>query len=82
MSKQEADENIFGWWRKTADENDERAKRLEQLAYAMFNLDDAGFMLTEVKLLREQASRFKVRAHNAERGQVVEKSRLDSEPPQ
>jgi hypothetical protein len=38
MSKQKADENIIGCWRKTADENDERAQRLEELAYEMFNL--------------------------------------------
>jgi hypothetical protein len=68
ISKQEADENIVGWWRKTADENDDRAKRLEELAYEMFNLDDAGFMLREVKLLREQAERFRYRAHNAGAG--------------
>ena len=54
IAKQETDENIVGWWRNTADENDERAKHLEELAYEMFNLDDAGFMLREVKLLQEQ----------------------------
>jgi hypothetical protein len=68
IAKQEADEHIFGWWRQTADENDGRAKHLEELAYEMFNLDDAGFMLKEVKLLREQAERFMYRAHNAGAG--------------
>jgi hypothetical protein len=73
MSKQKADENIIGSWRKTADENDERAQRLEELAYEMFNLDDAGFMLKEVKLLREQAMRFRDAAERWKAGDLMPK---------
>ena len=73
MSKQEADENIVDCWRKTADENDERAQRLEALAYEMFNLDDAGFMLKEVKLLREQAMRFRDAAERWKAGDLMPK---------
>jgi hypothetical protein len=73
MSKQDADESVVGWWRKTADDNDVRAQRLEELAYQVFNLDDAGFMLREVKLLREQAKRFREAAAGWKAGDLMPK---------
>jgi hypothetical protein len=59
MSTEDADEKAVRCWRQMADENDQRARHLSELAYEMFNLDDARFALREAKLLREQARRFR-----------------------
>jgi hypothetical protein len=59
MTQTQADDYIIGYWKKTAQENDQRAKELEELASKVLDAHRRDFMQTEAKFLRDQAARFR-----------------------
>jgi hypothetical protein len=64
MTVQEADEWIVTYWRKTAEENDERAGNMGLLADRLTDKRRAEFTRLEARLLREQAGRMREAAKN------------------
>jgi hypothetical protein len=59
MTKEETAEFAIAYSEKMAQESDEQAMGLEELAPRLHDAHRANFMKAEAKVLREQASRFR-----------------------